>query len=189
MTGRHSEDQPLRRVSEELVTYRAYLLGVANRELNPAVHGRVAPSDVVQEAFLEAERLLADEARPVPEAPQRWLRRILLHQIAHAHRAHLGTGKRAAGRECGEVGVTDRPADQPSPSSYVSRDEQAELLRRHMARLPPDTRDLLELRYLHGLPFADIAARLGRSEAAVRSLWARAVDRLRREMGDGGQPL
>jgi RNA polymerase sigma-70 factor, ECF subfamily len=176
-------DQP--EAVPNLSDHRTYLLQVANRELSRTIRGRVAPSDLVQEALLEAERLLNRGDRPVPSEVQPWLRRILLNQIAHAHRTHLGASKRAASRETAGLPLADHPSAQPSPSSYVSHGEQAERLRQHIARLPPDYRELLELRYTQGLAFADIAVRLGRTEVAVRSLWARAVGKLREDLGDG----
>jgi RNA polymerase sigma-70 factor, ECF subfamily len=187
MTEPPPEGKPPVRFPPDLASFRVYLLGVANHELNRTVRGRVAPSDVVQEALLEAERVLARGDQPVPDDVQPWLRRILLNQIAHAHRAHLGTGKRAVGREAGDA-LADRPSRQPSPSSHVTRSEQSERLQRHIARLPADSRELLELRYIQGLTFADIATRLDRTESAVRSLWARAVGRLREDMADEQPP-
>ncbi len=51
-------------------------------------------------------------------------------------------------------------------------------------RLPSDYRQVLYLRNFEDLSYADIAARMQRSEGAVRVLWARAVQRLRDEWGD-----
>ena len=51
-----------------------------------------------------------------------------------------------------------------------------------MARLPPDYRDVLYLRYWEGLSFVQIAGRIGRSADAVRKLWYRAIERLQAEL-------
>ena len=48
-----------------------------------------------------------------------------------------------------------------------------------LARMPPDYREVLVLRNLEGLPFSEVARRMGRSAGAVRILWVRAVDQLR----------
>jgi len=51
-----------------------------------------------------------------------------------------------------------------------------------LARLPADYREVLVLRNLEGLAFPEVArhAAMGRSAGAVRILWVRAVDQLRR---------
>ncbi len=53
-----------------------------------------------------------------------------------------------------------------------------------MEKLPADYRDVLVLRHLEGLPFADVAKRMGRSPGAVRMLWLRALELLRKMMAE-----
>ena len=53
-----------------------------------------------------------------------------------------------------------------------------------LSRLPDDQRDVLALRFLVGLPISDVAAAMGRSDGAVTALQLRALDRLRRHLGD-----
>ena len=67
-----------------------------------------------------------------------------------------------------------------SPSSHAGRRERAACLANQLARLPADYREVLVLRNLEGLPFPEVARRMGRSAGAVRILWVRAVDQLRR---------
>jgi hypothetical protein len=43
------------------------------------------------------------------------------------------------------------------------------------------SRDVLVLRHLEGLPFAEVARRMGRSPGAVRVLWLRALELLRQQ--------
>ena len=52
----------------------------------------------------------------------------------------------------------------------------------HLARLSADYREVIVLRNLQGLPFAEVAHRMGRSAGAVRVLWVRAVDQLRQHL-------
>ena len=67
-----------------------------------------------------------------------------------------------------------------SPSSHAGRRERAACLSDQLARLPADYREVLVLRNLEGLPFPEVARRMNRSAGAVRILWVRAVDQLRR---------
>jgi RNA polymerase sigma-70 factor (ECF subfamily) len=67
--------------------------------LDPRVRGRVDPSDVAQEAYLEVSRRLADYPRD-PRVPLfLWLRLLTGRKLALAHRQHLGVRARDAGRE------------------------------------------------------------------------------------------
>ena len=52
-----------------------------------------------------------------------------------------------------------------------------------LARLTDDQRHVVQLRYLEGLPVAEIAGRLGRSEDAVHALCRRGLMTLREAMG------
>jgi RNA polymerase sigma-70 factor (ECF subfamily) len=65
-----------------------------------------------------------------------------------------------------------------SPSEQASRREQAVLLADAIDRLPDHYREAFVRRTLEHVPFETIAAEMGRSVAAVRMLWARAVKRL-----------
>ena len=58
-------------------------------------------------------------------------------------------------------------------------------LQRTLARLTPDQRRLLALRFVARLDSNEIASHLGMSASGVRSRLSRLVDRLRAEMTDG----
>jgi RNA polymerase sigma-70 factor (ECF subfamily) len=75
-------------------------------------------------------------------------------------------------------------APQSSPSQQAVRREQAVLLADTLDQLPPDYREVLVLRHLRELSFAEVAARLGRSVEATKKLWARALARLRQRLRD-----
>jgi RNA polymerase sigma-70 factor (ECF subfamily) len=61
-------------------------------------------------------------------------------------------------------------------------EEQAQALRRALERRPDDYRQVILLHYQEQRPFEEIAPLMHRSYEAVRSLWARAIRRLRQEM-------
>jgi RNA polymerase sigma-70 factor (ECF subfamily) len=56
------------------------------------------------------------------------------------------------------------------------------LLAEVLAHLPQDYRNVIILRNLEGLAHEQIADRMGRSVGAVRMLWVRALERLRKEL-------
>ncbi len=57
-----------------------------------------------------------------------------------------------------------------------------------LARLTPEQRQAVELRFLQGLSVAETAATMGRSEEAVKKLQARALVNLRRELAPAMRP-
>src|SRR5262245_31447323 len=84
--------------AETLERYRAYLRLLARLHLDRRLQGKLDPSDVVQQTFLQAYRAL-DQFRGRTEAElAAWLRQILAHNLAHAAR-DLGRDKRDVARE------------------------------------------------------------------------------------------
>jgi RNA polymerase sigma-70 factor (ECF subfamily) len=69
-----------------------------------------------------------------------------------------------------------------TPSQRASRREQAVLLADALGRLPEDYREVIILRHLEGIPFADVAARMGRSVNSVQKLWVRSLAKLKEAM-------
>jgi RNA polymerase sigma-70 factor, ECF subfamily len=79
--------------------------------------------------------------------------------------------------------LADRSPDG-SPEARALAADDARTIRMLLAQLPPDQRELLELR-LAGLTDAEIARVLGRSHGAVRTSQCRALARLRAIVGAG----
>ena len=174
-----------------LESYSNYLTLLARVQIGRRIQGKVDPGDVVQETFLEVHRQFPN-FRGTSEAEfVAWLRRILAGQLALTMRRYLGT----KGRDVNLERDLGRQLDQSSqamdggfvaagstPSQQVSRREQAVLLADALDRLPGDYREVIILRHLEGLPFGEVAGRMGRSEDSVQKLWVRALANLRRSM-------
>jgi RNA polymerase sigma-70 factor (ECF subfamily) len=167
-----------------------YLLLLAHHELPAALQGKGGASDLVQETFVQAVAHFP-QFRGTTEAEFRgWLRQILVNNLANFQRHYRGTDKRQADREVALEGrhssleyVGGLAADQPSPSSFLNRQEQAQALQQAMDRLPADYRQVLLLRHQEGLSFEEIGRLMGRSANAAEKLWARAVLWLRQDLG------
>ena len=170
---------------------RQYLLGVANGELQAQVQAKAGASDLVQETFLEAQRIFHRFQGQTARELVGWLRGILLNKLAEVHRRYQGTDKRMVDREvsldqAGDSRVASDPqAATPSPSSVVSLQEQTEAVRQALARLPEHYRQVIVWRQWEELAFEEIGARLHKSADAVRMLWWRAVERLQQELDPG----
>ena len=63
--------------------------------------------------------------------------------------------------------------------SELERKEEIELLRRAMSLLPVDARELIVLRFMEEMPYAEIAKTVGASEAALRGKVFRSLKLLR----------
>ncbi len=170
---------------------RTYLTLLARTQIDLHLQGRVDASDVVQETFLDACRDF-DHFRGSSRGEwAAWLRKILIYNLARAVQRQVGAQKRSARREVSleqHVAAMDRSSGRieaalvgrsSSPSSQAQRSECAARVADQLARLSSDYREVLVLRNLEGLPFSEVAQRMGRSAGAVRILWVRAVDQLR----------
>jgi RNA polymerase sigma-70 factor (ECF subfamily) len=166
---------------------RDYLLLIANRELGRDLHGKIGASDLVQETFVQAQ-LCFDKFHGTSERELlRWLRRILKRQILGARACYNGTAKRDISREASRTDdssirdvVEGLPSDDPTPSKYASANEDMRAIAQAVESLPEVYRRVIHMRYWEQLKFCEIGQRLGRSPAAARKLWLRAIDRLER---------
>lgn len=171
--------------------YANYLKIVVSAQLDSRLGQRVSPSDVVQETFCEAHRDFQAFRGESPEEFLGWMRRILVNNLLRAVEQHVSAAKRDVRREVSidqlRRGVEQSTwrfgalltSDQESPSRNLQRIEDQALLAEALSELTPDYREVIRLRHLEGLSFAEVAARMERSSGAVRMLWLRALKQLR----------
>jgi RNA polymerase sigma-70 factor, ECF subfamily len=172
---------------------RTDLALLARAQIGLGLQGRLDASDLVQETFLDACRDFHHFRGTSHGEWVAWLRKILFYNLARVVRRQVAAKKRTRREVSLDQGVSlmeqssgTIPIENAlvsrssSPSSHARRCERAACLADQLARLPTDYREVLILRNLEGLPFPEVARRMGRSAGAVRILWVRAVDRLRR---------
>jgi RNA polymerase sigma-70 factor, ECF subfamily len=170
--------------------YRDLLRRLAGRGVDRRVRGRLDESDLVQETLLQAY-LSREQVRGQSE-PERvgWLRAILANKIAAVHR-HFRRRRRDVRREAspgppssqpsgGALGWLEDPG--PAPGAALEREGDLARLTAALAALPVDQRRAVEMHHLEGLPFAEVAARMGRSKASVAGLVFRGVLALRERL-------
>jgi RNA polymerase sigma-70 factor (ECF subfamily) len=166
--------------------HRDYLHKVVDLRMDRRLRARLDPSDVVQEAQLEAFRRLADYCERRPMGFRLWLRRTTHERLLRLRRFHLGTAKRAAGRE---VPLPDRSslllacplfARGPSPSQDLAGREQAGRVRAAVAQLSEDDQEILVMRNLEELSNSEVAEALQIEPAAASQRYGRALLRLRK---------
>ncbi|MCE9595683.1 MAG: RNA polymerase sigma factor [Planctomycetes bacterium] len=155
----------------------AHLAGAALRR-------RLELDDLVQEILLRAlrDRERAPTAVDGDAALGRWLAQVARYVVIDAARA-ARTAKRGARVErlsradWSSVGLAESRvlAATAGPATRVVAAEDHARLERAFASLAAEQRRVIGLRQLEGLSAADTAARMGRSEAAVHSLYRRAL--------------
>ena len=170
---------------------RPYLLQVANKEIAPGLRPKGGASDLVQETYLEAHRDLAQFSGRSRGELRGWLRRILRNNLANFVRRYRVSRKRRVGLEVSleghPLGVQSRDglaSTSPSPSSQAIRTEQALMLELARSRLGERDRLVLTWRTQDHCDWEEIGRRLGGTEGKARKIWTRAVEQLRREVGD-----
>jgi RNA polymerase sigma-70 factor (ECF subfamily) len=177
-----------------LVQYQQRLRQMVAVRLDRRLAARIDPSDVVQETLAEALQQLPDYLRrpPLPFYP--WLRQLAWKRLADLYRRHVRAGKRSV---CREEHTTPPLPDESaldlagqllaggsSPSARLRREELYGRVQAALAQLPERDREVLVLRHLEQLATAEIAAVLGVTEGAVYTRHLRALERLRRLLGD-----
>ena len=160
-----------------LESHRGRLLAFLRLAMPAALARRVAPEDLVQETLLAAARKLGKFELRDSASFYAWLVAIARFKIAEAERA-VRAGKRA--RE--EPLELDPAQTGTSPSAGAMRAERDGLLRAALEELPQGQAEALRLRYLEGLPLPEVAARMQRSEAAVKALVTRAFAALAKRL-------
>lgn len=172
---------------------RSYLGFAARAQVESWLRLKVDASDLVQQTLLEAHRDFDRFAGATEQEWLAWLRKILAHNVSDFIRRYRGTAKRQVRREMPfrDPGASGPAAGAPEPVAADSTPSQQlalvdEQLRvtAALAELAPDYQEVVVLRNLERLPFAEVAERMGRSRPAVQMLWMRAIRRLQEMLDD-----
>jgi RNA polymerase sigma-70 factor, ECF subfamily len=174
-------------------SYTHYLTLLARLQIGKRLQGKVDPSDVVQDVFLEVHRQLVNFRGNSEGEFLAWLRRILAGQIAVVLRRYFGTKGRDLKLERELVAQLDESSAQmdrglvaecSTPSQRASRREQALILADKLSSLPDDYREVILLRHIEGLAPPEVAQRMNRTADSVQKLWVRALASLRKAVGE-----
>src|SRR5262249_51331906 len=138
---------------EELFArHRPWLRHLVALRLDPQLRARLDPSDVVQEAHLEAFRRLSDFLGRRPMPFRLWLRKTLMERLRMLERQHLEASRRAVGRELPLPDSSSVPLAQqlagtdPTPSQQLAQHELAQQVQAALAQLLDLDREILFMR-------------------------------------------
>jgi RNA polymerase sigma-70 factor (ECF subfamily) len=198
MTGDRSDSDALLRraqagdqeaLAELFAHYRNQLRRMVRLRLDRRLYGRIDPSDVLQEAYLEFARRFPEYV-PDPAVPfYLWLRALTGQKLVDLHRQHLGAKMRDAGQEvslyrgalpqASSVSLANQLLGRlTSPSRAAIRAETQIRVQEALNSMDPMDREVLTLRHFEMLNNDETAQVLGISKKAASKRYIRALERL-----------
>src|SRR5262245_41822421 len=170
--------------------YRERLRRMIRLRLDRRLSGRVDPSDVLQEAYLDVRRRIAEYARDPAAMPfHLWLRLIAGQKLTRLHRYHLGAKVRDAGQEVSLHRGPFPPASSialaaqllgrmTSASKAAIRAEHKLIVQEALNGMDSIDREVLTLRHFEHLSNEETVLVLGLSKSAASNRYIRALKRL-----------
>jgi RNA polymerase sigma-70 factor (ECF subfamily) len=170
--------------------HRARLRRMVRIRLARRLRGRVDPSDVLQETYLEVAHSLAEYLRD-PQLPFfLWLRFLTGRKLQAIHRHHLGMQMRDARREVSLQAGPMPPATSEclaaqllgrltTPSQAAVRAELRKRVNEALNSMSLLDREVLALRHFEQLSNAETAQVLGITGAGASNRFVRALKRLK----------
>jgi RNA polymerase sigma-70 factor (ECF subfamily) len=179
-----------------LAEHRDRLKRMVALRLDRRLQGRVDPSDVIQETYLEATRRYPEYLRePAPMPLFLWLRFLAAQTLQVLHRKHLGVHARDAGREisiyAGRIPEATSAALAAQLLGHDTRASEAAIRAERKLRLEqalnsmdPIDREVVALRNFEQLSNGECARVLGLTESAATKRYIRALKRLKQTLSD-----
>ncbi len=170
--------------------YRDRLRQMVRLRLDRRLQGRLDPSDVIQEAYLDFARRLPDYAREPAMPFYLWLRFLTGQRLIDLHRQHLGAKMRDAGQEvslyrgalpqASSVSLAAQLLGRLTSASRAAiRAETQIRVQEALNSMDPLDREVLTLRHFEMLSNDETAAVLGIRKSAASNRYIRALKRLK----------
>jgi len=175
---------------EALVKHRARLRRMIEARLDHRIRGRVDPSDVLQDGFVDVIAKLPGYLADPKISLFLWLRLVVGERLTKVHRDNLGAQMRNAGLEVslyrGPMPAASSAAlaahllgKVTSPTQAAVRAERLLRLQEALNALDPLDREILSLRHFEDLTHSEAARVLDIGEAAAAKRYIRALKRLK----------
>ncbi|MEM6798097.1 MAG: sigma-70 family RNA polymerase sigma factor [Planctomycetota bacterium] len=163
-----------------LLRYYDRLLNYIRLRMPANLTRRVGPEDILQHAYLKAFRAIATFEPRSGYSFFAWLKRIADNerndQLRKVGREPVATPTPAGGD--GESSYFDAvgklAGDDPTATVLARRRELVAILQVTIAGLKPEYREAVQLRYLQGLSFEEVASQMGITDGQLRGLLHRA---------------
>ena len=176
-------------LAELFAHYRDRLRGMVRLRLDRRLYGRLDPSDVLQEAYIDLARRFPEYARGPALPFYLWLRALTGQKLIDLHRQHLGAKMRDAGLEvslyrgalpqASSVSLAQQLLGRlTSPSRAAMRAETQLRVQEALNSMDALDREVLTLRHFEMLSNDETAQVLGISKKAASKRFLRALERL-----------
>jgi RNA polymerase sigma-70 factor, ECF subfamily len=183
-----------RALAELFASHHERLRRMIGLRLDRRLQGRVDPSDVLQDAYIDLAQRLPEFATKQSLPVFLWLRLVVGERLLRVHRHHLGTAMRDAGREISihQGGLPHASSASlaaqllgrfTSASRVAARAESQVLLQDALDSMEPIDREVIALRHFEELSNDEVAVVLGLSKAAASKRYIRAMLRLKAVVG------
>jgi RNA polymerase sigma-70 factor (ECF subfamily) len=170
--------------------YRERLEQMVRLRLDRRLFGRLDPSDVLQEAYLDLAKRFPEYAAKPTLPFFLWLRWLTGQRLIDLHRQHLGTKMRDAGQEVSLYrGALPQASSESlaarllgkltSPSRAAIRVETQIRVQEAINSMDAMDREVLVLRHFEMLSNQETAKVLGISKKAASNRYVRALERLK----------
>ena len=178
-----------------LTTYHPRLRSRAAAGMDAAMKAKSGPDDILQEVYLSIARQIHRFENRGPDSFLNWVHAILNHKLVDARRAAHCQVRDVRREVPAGVAVDDSYwnlldnlyAESGTPSRVIRREEALGALLSCIDDLSESHRQVIRLRFMEGLSVDEVAARLGKSNAAIVALSKRALEALRKSMDRRGE--
>ncbi len=186
-------------VERLILLYHPRLKARLHRQMDHVMRSKIEPDDILQQVYMEAFRALHQFTYQGPDSFLRWLYAILDRKLIDEHRALRAERRdvrrevKPSGRSVNQTTYVDLMARITSggatPSRVVRRDEAVGVIEACLSRLPEHYREVIQMRFIEGLPVAEVAKQLDRSIGSIHMICHRALRQLREEAEKMGLTL
>ncbi len=172
-------------VEELFAIHRSFLRRLVQSRMDPRLRQRVDPSDIVQEAQLEASRRLATYAQNRPMGFRLWLRQIAYDRLIMLQRKHVQAKRRTVtrdtyGQDYSSIQLAQcLVSEDPTPSQCLVRNELKHRVHRAVSNLRPLDREIILMRSFEGLSNREVAILIEIDPSSASRRYGRALLRLR----------
>lgn len=166
-------------------TQRPRLEQMVRLRIGSQLQARMDPSDVLQEAYLDASQKIGIYLSDPTVGPFVWLRGVTFDRLAKLQRQHLGAQARTVSRECrlpenSSVHLAQRLAARTDTASAVLGRKELHLqLQQAIDTLSDDDREVILMRHFEGLTNLEVAEALQIKPTAATMRHGRALARLK----------
>ena len=179
-------------LAELYAYFKPRLRKVITARMDPALKGRVDPSDVLQDAFLDLQKRLPSIGNKNGMSMFVWMRLVATESLINAHRKHIQTKSRDARREIPFHDTASSSSTNAlagylleqftSAGNRLIRKEMQKALQSALDALGPLDREIIMMRNFEGLSNQEIAESMEMSKTGASNRYVRAMSKLTAEL-------